>query len=448
VGRGGAGRGEALESGKRVRAAGARAGRGAAGGSRSSRACRPSFARRLTAHAFGQGAFGPSPLRLRACSLFAFFLLPFSPLQPSSLPPLTSSLLPPAASFIFSPGQSVLDPAGAQAARIGGLWWLMFWTLLGVYVVVVAVTLAAAFRRRRRAVDEVVGGVADEVVKGVAAGAAGARAVAAEAPDTKPDAGSERRLSLAVKGAVGLTVAILLVLMVASFWTGRAVFSGVAEPEELTIRVTGHQWWWEVEYEGPVPSESLTTANEIHIPVGRRVLFKLTSADVIHSFWVPNLHGKTDLIPGHTRVTWLRADRAGRYRGQCAEFCGYQHAHMAFVVVAEPEEEFRRWYAAQLRPAPPPSTPEQARGLAVFLSSPCVTCHRIQGTDANGTVGPDLTHVAGRESLAAATIQNTRGHLAGWVTDPQKIKPGALMPQNNLDPEELRALLDYLESLK
>jgi cytochrome c oxidase subunit II len=339
--------------------------------------------------------------------------------------PLSAFILHPSA-FILSlaPGQSVLDAAGPQAGRIGWLWWLMFGVLTAVYVVVMAFVIAGAFRRRRPYSGE-----------------------AADAPDVRPEAGGERRMTRAVQGAVALTVLILLVLLGASYSTGRAVFSDAPE-WTLAVQVTGHQWWWEVEYEGSNPSENLTTANEIHIPTGRPVLFKLTSNDVIHSFWVPNLHGKTDLIPGHTTTTWLKADRPGKYRGQCAEFCGYQHAHMAFVVVAEPEEDFMRWYAAQLKPAAEPTTPERARGRDVFLSSPCVTCHRIQGTEANGTVGPDLTHVGSRESIAAATLPNTRGHLGGWVLDPQKTKPGAKMPQNNLEPEDLKALLDYLESLK
>ena len=169
---------------------------------------------------------------------------------------------------------------------------------------------------------------------------------------------------------------------------------------------------------------------------------------MIHSFWVPNLHGKTDLIPGRQTLTWVKADRPGTYRGQCAEFCGHQHAHMAFTVVAEPPEQFKAWYEAQLKPAAQPSTPAQARGQQVFLSSPCIMCHRVQGTDAGGRVGPDLTHVASRSHLAAGTLANTRGHLAGWVLDPQKIKPGTRMPPNNLEPADLQALLDYLQSLK
>ena len=205
--------------------------------------------------------------------------------------------------------------------------------------------------------------------------------------------------------------------------------------------MTGHQWWWEVNYENPVASRSFTTANEIHIPVGQPVVLKLTSQDVIHSFWVPNLHGKKDLIPGHASMTWLQADKPGTFRGQCAEFCGHQHAHMAFTVVAEPPEQFYAWYDGQTRPAVQPAGESQQRGRQVFLSSACVMCHTIQGTPAGATVGPNLTHVAG-------TLANNRGNLGGWVADSQEIKPGNHMPPNILRAEDLQSLLDYLESLK
>jgi cytochrome c oxidase subunit 2 len=323
--------------------------------------------------------------------------------------------------------QSALDPAGPQAGRIGGIWRLMLYTTAAVYVVVMIAVLAAAFRRRR-------GWRAEEPAE--------------DAPDTVPDEGRERRMSHAVLAGVAATTAILFVFLVSSYMTGRALHTEAASKDVLVVKVSGRQWWWQVQYDNPNPSWVVTTANEIHIPVGQTVQFKLSSNDVIHSFWVPNLHGKTDLIPGHETNTWLRADREGVYRGQCAEYCGHQHAHMAFTVIAEPAEKFKAWYNAQLKSAPEPSTPSQARGREVFLSAPCVMCHKIQGTDAGGVVGPDLTHVAGRSHLAAGTLENTRGHLAGWISNPQEIKPGTRMPPNNLEPADLQALLDYLQSLK
>ena len=339
-------------------------------------------------------------------------------------------LLPSACCLLFLSGcrgvQSALDPAGPQAGRIGGLWWLMLYTLTAVFIIVRAVLIAAAFRPRG----------AD-------------RGEAAHAPDAKPEPGRERRMSRAVIVSVAATVVVLFVLLVSSFLTGRSLNSLAAEGERaLTVKVTGYQWWWKVQYDNQTAGYTVTTANEIHIPVGRPVLFKLTSNDVIHSLWVPNLHGKTDLIPGHETTTWMRADRAGVFRGQCAEFCGHQHAHMALTVVAETPEQFKSWYDDQLKPAAQPSTPGQERGRQVFMSSPCVMCHRIGGTDAGGAAGPDLTHFASRPTIAAGTLENERGHLAGWVVDSQKIKPGNRMPQNILAPEDLQALLDYLQSLR
>ncbi|HYE15507.1 MAG TPA: cytochrome c oxidase subunit II [Pyrinomonadaceae bacterium] len=322
--------------------------------------------------------------------------------------------------------QSALDPAGAQAGRIGQHLWMMLYVLGGVYLIVMAFLVAAVLRPR---------------------GSSYGDSVSKVEPDTGPDAGRERRMSRVVLAGIAATVAILFALLVSSFLTGRDLYS-VSAKEHLTIKVIGHQWWWEVRYDNRNPSLILTTANEIHIPVGQSVLFKLTSNDVIHSFWVPNLNGKTDLIPGHETLNWIRADRPGIYRGQCAEFCGYQHAHMGLRVIAESPEQFKAWYDSQLAPAREPSTPGEARGREVFLSAPCIMCHRVQGTTAGGTAGPDLTHVASRGTIAAGTLENTRGHLAGWVTDSQKIKPGNRMPPNNLEPQDLRALLDYLQSLK
>jgi cytochrome c oxidase subunit 2 len=322
--------------------------------------------------------------------------------------------------------QSALDPAGPQAGRIGGLWWLMFYTLSAVFLVVMCFVVAAAFRPRGASRNET-----------------------STTPDLKPEPVREQRMSRTITVGIALTIVILFVLLVSSFLTGRALYSvASADDSALKVEVTGYQWWWKVKYDNQMPSQIVETANEIHIPVGRPVLFRLTAQDVIHSFWVPNLHGKTDLIPGHITTTWIRADRPGIYRGQCAEFCGYQHAHMSLTVVVEPFEQFKTWYEAQLRPAAQPSTPEQTRGQQVFLTSPCIMCHRVQGTDAGGAVGPDLTHIASRPTLAAGTLENTRDHLAGWIVDSQKFKPGNRMPPNKLEPQDLQVLLDYLQSLK
>jgi cytochrome c oxidase subunit 2 len=315
---------------------------------------------------------------------------------------------------------SALDAAGPQAGRIENLWWIFFWVSTVVFVLVVTALLVAVLHRRREERR------LSEATKG---------------------AGPERGLVRAVGGATAVTVVLLLGLLTASVSTGRAVGS-LPPSDALTLEVVGHQWWWEINYEDPVPGRRFTTANEIHIPVGRPIRVKTRSSDVIHSFWVPNLHGKRDLIPGHPSETWLQADRAGVFRGPCAEFCGAQHANMALVVVAEPPAAYESWRAAQLQPSPPSATPLQRRGQSVFLSMPCPTCHTIAGTPAGGKVGPDLTHLASRRTLAAGTLPNTPGHLAGWILDPQTQKPGNKMPAVALRSDDLQALLAYLESLR
>ncbi len=178
------------------------------------------------------------------------------------------------------------------------------------------------------------------------------------------------------------------------------------------------------------------------------MILKTTSHDVIHSFWIPNLHGKIDSIPNHVNTVWLRADHAGTFRGQCAEFCGLQHAHMGVTVAAEPAEKFYAWMNDQRQPARTPASMQEQRGLEVFLASLCVLCHTIRGTTAGGQVAPDLTHIGSRMTIAAGTLTNTPGNLGGWSTDSQQIKPGNNMPPMNLPPEQVQPLINYLESLK
>jgi cytochrome c oxidase subunit 2 len=197
-----------------------------------------------------------------------------------------------------------------------------------------------------------------------------------------------------------------------------------------------------------VPERRVIGANEIHVPVGEPIQIIATSRDVIHSLWVPNLHGKKDLIPGHTTATWFQADTPGVYRGQCAEFCGHQHAKMALWIVAEPRDVYEKWYASQLETPPPPTDSVALAGQNVFLTKNCAMCHTISGTLAGSRVGPDLTHIASRRSLAAGTLPNTRENLAAWILDAQKIKPGSRMPQNPMPKAELDALVTYLQTLR
>ena len=267
-------------------------------------------------------------------------------------------------------------------------------------------------------------------------------------PVLVPPAESERRRRNIVISAVAITIVILFVFLLVSFRTGRSMTAELDKKNALTIEITGYQWWWAVRYKDPNPGNTFTTANEIHIPVGVPVTFELRANDVIHSFWVPNLSGKKDLIPGKIATIWLQADRPGIYRGQCAEYCGLQHAHMALWVVAEPAQQFYAWRQNQVQSSVTPATDRQRQGQQVFLSSPCVMCHAINGTPAGSNYGPNLTHVGSRSMIAAATLPNTREHLQQWVVDSQQIKPGNKMPRNDLSADELNALLDYLQSLK
>jgi cytochrome c oxidase subunit 2 len=203
-----------------------------------------------------------------------------------------------------------------------------------------------------------------------------------------------------------------------------------------------------VRYANDDASQIVVTANEIHIPVGRTVMIRGTSNDVIHSFWIPGLQGKRDLIPSHVTTEWLEADQPGKFRGQCAEFCGTQHAHMAMWVVAEPQDRFDEWMKHQLQPAPDPTDPELQHGRQVFLNSGCILCHSISGTDAHGQNAPDLTHFGSRLTIAAGTLPNNKGNLAGWIADPQNVKPGNYMATIPIASTDMQPLVDYLESLQ
>jgi cytochrome c oxidase subunit II len=309
--------------------------------------------------------------------------------------------------------QSVLDVAGIQAQRIEGLWWVMFWVTTTVTLIVLA-TLAWAVVRAQRG---------------------------------RPDPTGDRRLLRFVTGGGIATVAILFGLLIVTIVTSRAIASQ-HDVRALQIEVTANQWWWNVEYQHPEPEQRVRTANELHIPVGRTVGIKLLANDVIHSFWVPALHGKLDAIPGHEATLWLRADRPGIYRGQCAEYCGTQHAHMAFVVIAEPADDFERWIQAQRTTAAQPESPEEQRGLYLVQRSACVMCHTIRGTSAGGRMGPDLTHIGSRATILAATAARTPENLHRLIADPQQFKPGTRMPALRLSDDDRAAIVAYLERLR
>jgi len=239
----------------------------------------------------------------------------------------------------------------------------------------------------------------------------------------------------------------LAALAIASFFADRSMAKAAANPK-LSIKLTANQWWWDVQYNSDDPSKTMRTSNELHLPVGIPARITLVSNDVIHSFWVPSLAGKEDLIPGRQNDITLVPKRIGVFRGPCAEFCGVQHAHMALVVVVESYPDFIKWWDHQLQPAPQPTTPLALAGYKYVTTAQCSACHNIGGTPASGTVGPDLTHLASRKSLAAGTMPMSEGNLYGWVEDAQSLKPGVKMPTLAMDPDQLHAVVAYLETLK
>lgn len=315
----------------------------------------------------------------------------------------------------------VLGPAGPQAAAISHLWWLTF-AVCALVLVGVLAALAYAVWRAPRGTE-------------------------ATAPDLALLDRAEPRLERSVTVGVAVSAALLFGLLVASFFTDRAL-ARLPLADAVHIELTAHQFWWEARYHDARPSRIFTTANELHVPVGRPVVLTLRSADVIHSFWVPSLHGKKDLIPGRESTFSLRADRAGVYRGQCAEFCGYQHANMLLYVVADAPADYERWAEAQRRPAALPTSDQARRGMELVVGSTCAMCHTIAGTRAQGRQAPDLTHVASRSTIGAGILPHNAGTRAAWITNPQAIKPGVNMPPHAFSGRDLNAINAYLATLR
>jgi len=304
---------------------------------------------------------------------------------------------------------SVVDPHGPEAHRIAGTWWLMFGLAAAVYAVVGGFIVVALLRGR-----------------GTATG---------------------RASRISDNGFIwvgGLAVPLVILMVLA--WATVDTTNHVRRPEKdpLKVEVVARQWWWAVSY----PQYHFATANEIHVPVDRPIELGLDSDNVLHSFWVPQLGGKLDTIPGQHNVWRFKASRAGTYRGQCAEYCGLQHAHMSFLVVAEPSATFDTWALRRTNPPPAPTDQLQANGQLVFVSSPCAGCHTVRGTQAQGVIGPDLSDIGSRRTIGANTVPNTTGNLSGWVLNAQTIKPGNLMPPIDLSADQLHALVAYLQSLK
>src|SRR5579884_1084422 len=310
--------------------------------------------------------------------------------------------------------QDALAPRSHQATDIATLFWWMMGIAWGGLALVVALMLLAWWRAHRR-------------------------------PGHAPKEGERLAYRVVLGGGVVMPIVLIAALfVVADIFVIKTTQAPAKAATRMTIRVIGHQWWWEVRYAGT----GAVTANELHIPVRTPVRLEVTTADVIHSFWVPRLNRTIDAIPGRVNAIEPYADAAGRYRGQCDEFCGLQHAHMAFYVYADPPSVFRRWLAQEQKPAPAPPGGLETQGEHVFMTSSCANCHTIRGTPATGDVGPDLTHVGTRTTLAALAIPNTRADLAEWITDSQHVKPGNQMPDMRLHGTQLDALVTYLEGLK
>lgn len=310
--------------------------------------------------------------------------------------------------------QSTLDPHSEPARQITTLSWWMIAASVVVFGGVVGLMGLAYLRRDRRGLP----------VLGEREGA---------------------NLGMVVLFGVGIPIVALIgVFTVANFAVAAKTDPPPARTEPVTISVIGRQWWWDIRY----PGSAAVTANELHIPTRTHVNVVVRSADVIHSFWVPQLNRKIDMIPGETNRVELYANAPGRYEGQCAEYCGVQHAHMRLVVIAEAPARYRAWVASAAADRVAPATPAERRGEHVFETNACASCHQIRGTRASGSVGPDLTHLAQRSTLAALTIPNTGPYLLRWIRDPQHVKPGNRMPGLNLSDADYRDLLAYLRSLR
>ena len=316
--------------------------------------------------------------------------------------------------------QNMLAPGGPAARRLADVGWFVLIVFSVVSVVMWLLILWLALRRR--------GTLAEHAAWDAS--------------------GDTRWITI---GGFTIPVIILAVTFVLTLQTMTAFPMGDNEmhaPPPM-LRVIGHQWWWELQYVIGGETKRVVTANEIHIPAGRPVDIELQTADVIHSFWVPELHGKVDLVPDKVNRIRLQADHPQTFRGECAEFCGTQHANMILLVQADAPADFDRWLANQRADAVPPATPESTRGEALFLSRACILCHTIRGTAAHGSVGPDLTHLASRRRIAGNAFENNTGNLAGWITHAQALKPTAKMPNLSVfSGEELRDVVTYLQTLQ
>jgi len=323
--------------------------------------------------------------------------------------------------------QSTLEGHGAAADRIARLSWLMTILFLAV-TLIMWLLLAWGFARRRGTLQE-------------------------HAPiDTD---GGETWIAI---GGLAVPIMILTVLFVLGLnllndfpihGMHGAMAGAMHSRMKPEIRISGNQWWWRIDYLNDDLTQQFTTANELHLPAGRPVDIEVVATDVMHSLWIPALHGKVDLVPGVTNYIRIESDQPGSYEGQCAEFCGGQHAHMRLLAVVDDPETYAAWVQNQLKPAADPTTPEAIAGQQVFLAGPCAMCHQVRGTLAGGTVAPDLTHIGSRQFIAANSFPNNNAYLEAWITHAQSLKPEALMPDlTQFSGTQLQDLVAYLRQLQ
>jgi cytochrome c oxidase subunit 2 len=304
---------------------------------------------------------------------------------------------------------SALDRAGSESDRLATVWWIAFGAAAAVYVIVAGLVVFGALRKG----------------------------------DARHDAPRDRREQVVI--AIGGVLVPFLILLFFAYVTVEtsAHLRQQTSNTALQIEVRGERWFWDVRY----PQLGIRTANEVHLPVGRPIHIKLLSDNVIHSFWVPQLAGKEDMVPGQPNDLTFTAKRAGRYRGLCAEYCGVEHARMQFIVFADEPTDFGRWTAQQQQRSTLPTSDEEAAGELVFMREACAGCHTIRGTPANGTIGPDLTDVGSRSTIGSGILDNTPENMKKWIGDTQGVKPGALMPTIPLSQRDLDAVVAYLEGL-
>lgn len=310
-----------------------------------------------------------------------------------------------------APNTSMLNPSSFLAAKETGLFWILFWMGAAVFVFVVALLVIALVRgaRMKNLPRQIQGNSRLEFIW------------------------------------TAIPILLVIIIFVLTLSTMNAVAAPPPSKTDINVNVIGHRWWWEFDY----PDLGIKTANQLHIPVDTNVHIALSSVDVVHSFWAPNLNGKTDVIPGQSNTTWIRADQPGVYQGHCTEYCGEQHANMGFEVVAQTQADYDAWVAQMQKPAPPqPTDPQAQAGYKIVTQGICSSCHTVDGTNAKGLVGPNLTHLYSRTIFAGGVLPLNDQNLSLWLHNPNDVKPGNLMANVRLTDQQIQQVIAYLKTLK